>query len=203
MKDEAQQSRVSLSSLWRVFCAIELPPEVRRRAGDHIANLRASVPEVRAGWDRPEKLHLTLKFFGEIEQGRVNALRDAASRAAGRASPFDLAIEGAGRFPPHGLPRVLWLGVTDASGALARLQSHLEDECAREGFPKEARPFHPHITIARLRRPEGARRLAALHLEKDFARTEFRVPSLVVIRSELLPGGSRYTELSRHALKDD
>ena len=183
-----------------MFCAVELSAEARERAALHIADLRSRAPDVSAGWERPEKLHITLKFMGEIEQGRVAALSSAAERAARGVPPFDIGIEGVGAFPPRGLPRVLWLGVADTSGVLARLQQRLEDECAGGGFPREDRAFHPHLTIARLRRPRGARFLAALHSEKGFAPAHFCVDALVVLRSELGPGGSRHTELSRHPL---
>ncbi|HYY58422.1 MAG TPA: RNA 2',3'-cyclic phosphodiesterase [Pyrinomonadaceae bacterium] len=186
--------------LLRVFCAVELPAEVRGRAADHIADLRSRLPDVRAGWERPEKFHVTLKFLGEVEPVCAAALSSAAERVARGVKPFDLSLEGAGVFPPRGLPRVLWLGITDTSGGLARLHKRLEDECAEAGFPREDRPFHPHLTIARLRVPEGARRLAALHHEKGFAPAVFSVNALSMLRSELGPGGSRYTELARHPL---
>ena len=189
--------RVSASSL-RVFCAVELPPEVRARAAEHGATLRDRVREARASWPRAENLHLTLKFLGEIEPGRVEALSSAASRAAQNTRPFNLTIEGAGAFPPRGTARVLWLGIKDSSGELARLQNNLEDECAREGFKREERPFHPHLTLARIRAPQGARELARLHQEAGFEAIEFAVTDLVVMRSELGPGGSRYTPVSRH-----
>ncbi|MBA3806468.1 MAG: RNA 2',3'-cyclic phosphodiesterase [Acidobacteria bacterium] len=196
-----QPSALIPHPLIRVFCAVELPTEIRRRVGDHIADLRSRMPRARASWDHSEKLHLTLKFLGEIEQERAAFLRDAAARAARTVSPFNIIIEGAGTFPPRGLPRVLWLGVRDASGFLAQLQLNLENECEGVGFPREARPFHPHLTIARLHsKPEGARSLAALHQESGFAPAEVSVNHLIVIRSRLGPGGSIYTELSRHGL---
>jgi 2'-5' RNA ligase len=111
-----------------------------------------------------------------------------------------LKVEGAGAFPPRGLPRVLWLGIADSQGALARLQKCLEDECAAEGFAREERPFSPHLTLARIRAPQGARELAQLHQETNFEPVEFPVSDLTVLRSDLEPGGSRYTEISRHAL---
>ena len=184
----------------RVFCAVELPDSIRASAGEQIEALRRLAPDVRAGWERPEKLHITLKFLGEIEQARVGALAAAAERAARSLEPFDLSVEGAGAFPPRGAARVLWLGLKDSTSALALLQRRLEDECAAEGFDREARPFNPHVTIARLRLPAGARRLATLHEEKGFARAEFSVRDLVLIRSELGRGGSRYSLLSRHPL---
>lgn len=185
---------------WRVFCAVELPPEVRARTSDHAARLRECSTQTRASWPRADNLHLTLKFLGEIAQTRVEELSIAASRAALSVQPFNLTIEGAGAFPPRGLPRVIWLGINDSSGSLARLQSNLEEECAAAGFAREERPFHPHLTLARIRAPQGARELARLHRETGFAAIEFPVTELVVMRSELGAGGSRYTEISRHEL---
>jgi 2'-5' RNA ligase len=184
----------------RVFCAVELPAEVRALASEHAALLRERFREVRASWPRAENLHLTLKFLGEIEESRAEALSNAAARAAADSRPFTLKLEGAGAFPRRGAPRVIWLGVADSSGGLAHLQSRLEDECEREGFAREERAFHPHLTLARLRAPQGARALAQSHQETGFEPLEFPVTELVVMLSELGPGGSRYTPLSRHEL---
>ncbi len=90
--------RVSASSL-RVFCAVELPARARERAAEHAARLRERFSEVRASWPRAENLHLTLKFLGEIEEGRAEALSKAAGRVAEKSRPFKLSIEGAGAFP--------------------------------------------------------------------------------------------------------
>lgn len=184
----------------RVFCAVELPAEVRARAAEHAALLRERFKEVRASWPRAENLHLTLKFLGEIEESRAALVSAAAARAAGESQPFGLTVEGAGAFPPRGAPRVLWLGVRDESGGLARLHGRLEAECAAAGFEREERPFHPHLTLARLRAPQGARPLAQFHQEAGFPAARFSVTELAVVLSELGPGGSRYTPLSRHAL---
>jgi 2'-5' RNA ligase len=194
---------VSRSSLLRVFCAIELPAEVRERAARHIARLREAVPEVRASWERTEKLHITLKFLGEIAPKRVEALSGAASSATRIARTFTLELAGAGAFPPHGSPRILWLGINDPSGSLARLQSRLEEECASAGFAREERSFHPHLTLARIRAPQGARTLAQAHRETAFETIEFAVTALVIMRSDMGTGGSRYTEISRHRFKTE
>jgi 2'-5' RNA ligase len=187
---------------WRTFCAVELPSEVRSRVAETIARLREAAPEVRASWERPEKLHITLKFIGEVAPARIVALSSAASRAARGNQPFELKLEGAGAFPPRGDPRVLWLGIKDEAGALLRLQKSLEDECAAEEFRREDRPFHPHLTLARIRAPESARSLARLHQESILEAIEFAVTDLIVLRSELGAGGSRYREISRHRLDD-
>lgn len=185
----------------RVFCAIELPLEIRERLIEHIKLLRESVPEVRASWERLEKLHLTLKFLGEIARDRIGMLSDAAGRAARRTRPFTLALADAGMFPPRGVPRILWIGINDLSGALGELQHHLEDEGESAGFAREARPFHPHVTIARVRSPQGAPKLSELHQKLGFESIKFPVQEIVVMKSDLGPGGSSYTELSRHKFK--
>lgn len=181
---------------------MELPGEVRAAAAAHASRLRREFPDARASWARPEGLHITLKFIGEVEAARVEALSHAAGAAAEGFAPFSLTIEEPGTFPPRGAVRVLWLGVKDVSGRLAQLQSRLERECAAVGFPVEARAFKPHLTVARLRTPQGAHALAEAHRHATFGPYHFEVGELLVIRSELGPGGSRYTPLSRHALGD-
>jgi 2'-5' RNA ligase len=184
----------------RVFCAVELPDELRSRVAERARCLRAEFPEVRASWERPEKLHITLKFLGDIEPARVEDLSRAAARAISNVEPFELTIEEPGSFPPHGQPHVLWLGIVDASGRLAFMQHELETECAAVGFARESRPFKPHLTLARIRSPQGARELAAAHRSTAFEPQRFEVSELVSMRSELSPQGSRYTPLSRHRL---
>jgi 2'-5' RNA ligase len=195
----------------RIFCAVELPDDVRASVAAHISRLReaagssssSSASPLKAGWERAEKLHLTLKFLGELERARVEALTRAAERAAEGVDKFELTLEETGAFPASGNPRVLWLGLRDDTRQLAALQERLEKECARENFPREARAFHPHITIARIRIPNAAaRRLAKLHSETKFEAARFSVNEFVVMQSELGTAvGSRYTPLSRHALK--
>jgi 2'-5' RNA ligase len=184
----------------RVFFAVELPDETRQRVARYVEDLRGRAPQVRASWERAEKLHLTLKFIGEVEAERVEGLKLAAGRAGSGVAPFDISIAGTGAFPPRGAPRVLWLGVLDEGGRLAELQRRLETECAAEGFPREQRAFRPHLTLARLRAPQGAAQLSTLHTRSDFGPETFTVGELVLVRSELAPGGSRHTPLSRHTL---
>ncbi len=185
---------------WRVFIAIELPHNVRIRLAEHINTLRHSIPEVRASWSREDNLHLTLKFLGDIPVANVEKLSAAASTAASKVEPFEIFVEDCGAFPERGQPRVLWIGIDDPSGKLSELNRALEDECANAGFAREARAFHPHLTIARIRQPHGSRQLAAMHTEIGFNREITSVSELAVIRSELSSEGSRHTIISRHVL---
>jgi len=185
---------------WRVFCAVELPEEVRARLEDHVGRLRKEVPEATASWSRVENIHLTLKFFGNVAVDRTPVISDAASRTAREFPAFRIGIGGTGVFPKPSRAQVLWIGVNDPSGNLSALQKRFDDECLADGFSKEDRAYRPHLTIARLRNPEGARRLADAHLNMTFANIEVPLTELVIFRSELSPKGSKYTALSHHHL---
>ncbi|MGH9927937.1 MAG: RNA 2',3'-cyclic phosphodiesterase [Pyrinomonadaceae bacterium] len=185
---------------WRVFCAIELPKPTRELVLRHIACLKAAVLDARASWSRDANLHLTLKFLGDVPQASVSDFSKAALRAVAGVQPFSIRLEQTGAFPSHGQPRVLWIGINDLSTKLAELHARLEEESAQAGFAKEARPFHPHLTIARLRKPDNARALVVAHKQMVFDPLDIAVSELVVIKSELGSEGSKYTVVSRHPL---
>src|SRR3954467_9999091 len=104
---------MSVGESIRVFCAVELPLEIRAAVAAHAARLRRDFPDARASWAQPEGLHVTLTFIGEVEAARVEAISGAAGAAVEGLKPFRLSIEESGTFPPHGAARVLWLGVKD------------------------------------------------------------------------------------------
>ena len=185
---------------WRIFCAIELPDAVRANLQKHVEQLREAVPDAAASWTRVENIHLTLKFFGNVAIDRIQKISNAASRAVKEFPPFPIGIAKTGVFPKPSRAQVLWIGVGDPAGKLSELQKRLEDECAKEGFAKEDRAYRPHLTIARIRGPGGARRLADTHLQMQFEPAEINVNELIVFRSELSSKGSRYTAISRHEL---
>ena len=185
---------------WRVFCAAELPDEVRKRLQEHIQRLRGDVPDVAASWSRVENIHLTLKFFGNVELDRVQTISDAAERTVAEFPAFQITVGNTGVFPRPSRAQVLWIGVNDPSGKLSDLQKRFDDECAAQGFAKEDRAFRPHLTIARLRKPHGARRLADTHLNMQFEPLPVTLTELIIFRSELSSKGSKYTAISRHQL---
>lgn len=190
-----------LRTSWRLFCAFELPQGLRSKIEKHSQRVREAVPEATASWSRPEGIHLTVKFFGNVDQTKAPLISNALARAVEDVSPIRISVGGTGVFPRPSRPQVLWIGINDANGALAQLRERVEDECAREGFPKEDRAFRPHLTIARIRKPHNANRLAEAHLRTDFAAVELVLNELLLFRSELSPEGSRYTPLSRHRLQ--
>src|SRR5437588_2884593 len=115
-------------STYRTFIAIEIPADIRRRIKEHIDQLRAAFPDVRASWTREDNLHLTLKFLGDVAVARIPALSDAVAAAAHEINPFDLIVSGCGAFPPHGRPKVLWLGVHDAAATTFAPNQHVSSD---------------------------------------------------------------------------
>lgn len=194
---------------YRTFIAIEIPPDIRQRIKEHIDQLRAAFPDVRASWTREDNLHLTLKFLGNVPVTSIPALSDAVAEAAHTIDPFELVVSGCGTFPPHGRPKVLWIGcagIPPASSlrplplALSSLHTALEDHCADANFEREPRAYHPHLTIARLRESKESRTLAEHHKQLGFPAQTFTVSELVVFQSELSSKGSKHTALARHEL---
>ncbi len=182
----------------RTFVAVELSDAIRRRLGEAQERLRSARCAVK--WVKPELMHITLKFLGEIEEGVIAGIEGAMASAAEGIAPFDLTVAGLGAFPERGAPRVLWAGVRD-NGSLAILNRRLEDGLERLGFARESRPFSPHLTIGRVKDPHGAGALRG-PLGREAA-TQFgscRVESLVLMLSTLSPAGPTYTPLLRHGL---
>lgn len=186
---------------YRTFIALEIPAELRATVIDYIKDLRDKVSDVSASWSREDNLHLTLKFLSDVPVARIEDVSGAASAAARASGPFELILAGSGVFPTRGKPSVLWIGIEDPQGGLRELQKNLEDECAARGFARDARAYHPHLTVARIRRPRGLRLLAAAHSAPGFRTKKFKATEIVVFRSELLPEGSKHTPISRHLLE--
>jgi 2'-5' RNA ligase len=176
-----------MTTTWRVFCAVELPQEVRAQLEDHMLRLRKEIPDVAASWSRVENIHLTLKFFGNVEVDRIEGISRALDRGVKDVAPFEIGIGKTGSFRSQ----VLWIGVSDPSGTLTALHQRLGSE---------DRAYRPHLTIARIRRPQGAKRLVDAHLQMQFQNVTVQVKEIVLFRSELSPKGSKYTALSKHGL---
>lgn len=185
----------------RIFTAIDISDETRRMTADYITDLRAAFPNVRVGWDKPEKLHLTLKFLGDIDKAQLRNLAEAVEETVKRISSFKLRISKTGTFPSEKKARVLWLGVEDEKGSLQKLNEILENECERKGFAKEKRSFKAHLTIARLREPQNSKELIERHLQNNFESVEFTVSGITIYESNLQKSGSIYSIVSEHKLK--
>lgn len=176
----------------RLFVALELTEEVRAAVRALIARLEPAGADLR--WVRPEGMHLTLKFIGEVPEEKLAPLQ-AALGAVVSAAPVALNFHGLGYFPNERAPRVLWVGA-QASANLAPLAADLEAALEPLGIAREKRPFSPHLTLGRFRSSKGLPRLQeeiARLPGLDFGRVETR--ELALYQSRLAPGGAQYTRL--------
>lgn len=181
----------------RLFLAVDLSARLRRSVETAQRELSRACSGWR--WIRPDAIHLTLRFLGEVGEDRRHALDRGWRDVARDAESFTFGLEGIGVFPSRGSPRVLWLGVREDpdAGRLVTLARRVEAAARDAGFAPEARPFRPHLTIARARpdsRPEVP--IAPPALPDD--RVEAR--ELVLFRSELRPGGAVYSRIAAYPL---
>jgi RNA 2',3'-cyclic 3'-phosphodiesterase len=176
----------------RLFVALEVPLEVRESLASLIRELRALAP--RAKWVRPENLHVTLKFIGNVEPAKSDEIRTTlATVRAGQ--PVDVRFRGLGFFPSEKRPRVLWAGV-EASANLAELAGAIDERTAALGIEPERRAFAPHLTLARFERPGVSRELQSAitaHASRNFG--TLRTSTFQLIESKLKPSGAEYTTL--------
>jgi 2'-5' RNA ligase len=184
----------------RIFTAIDISEETREKAAGYVKQMRGEFPNLRVGWEKPEKLHLTLKFLGDIDEIELDNLIGAVENTAKRISKFNLQITQTGAFPSVKKARVIWLGVKDASENLQKLNEILEAECAAKNFARETRSFKPHLTIARLREPQNSKTLIEKHLENEFEAAEFEVSEITIYESVLQKSSSIYTVVSKSEL---
>jgi RNA 2',3'-cyclic 3'-phosphodiesterase len=188
----------------RLFVAISPPDGVRRRLAALVAELSASAG--RAGndvrWIPPENVHLTLHFLGGVPDARVADVKAAVSAAAAAGAPhLSLEVKGAGGFPNARRPRIVWLGVGGDVAALGLVVADLGKRLTPLGFPPEARPFSPHLTVGRAREQRGAPGLGgALAHAAEAEGVAWRVSELVVFESFLSPKGPRYEAIHRAPL---
>jgi 2'-5' RNA ligase len=184
----------------RTFLALELPDTVRNILRRRIERLTRMIPEVR--WVDPEGLHVTLAFLGELDDEKLDAATQAAATVAGVHAPFSLRLAGLGTFGSAHAPRVIWVGLAGEKAHLLSLQAAVADDLAARGFPREERPFSPHLTLARIKRPLTDDALAALARVRHEPPPDatWRADAIAVMKSELLRPAARYTAHSNWPL---
>ncbi len=147
-------------------------------------------------WTNPEAIHLTLKFFGNIEESRIDPILKSIEGPIRNAHPFSLKVRGVGAFPHLKNPRVIWIGLVDEREALTTLQKQIEIYLEKIGFQPEDRPFHPHLTLGRMKSSRGKEELAGrMEGYREEAFGDFEVERVVLFKSDLRPSGPIYTSL--------
>jgi RNA 2',3'-cyclic 3'-phosphodiesterase len=183
--------------LTRTFIALEMNDALQRHLTDVIRQVAQVLPTIR--WVDPASIHLTLAFLGELNDEQVAEAVQATEIAAQQAHPFSYRLLHLGTFGLVHNPRVIWMGVEEASGSLAAIHRLLSQQLLQRGFAIETRPFSPHLTLARLKSPLSAQerqQLQSLLTDKSpnlVTTSAYAVHHLDVMKSELLRTGARYT----------
>ena len=186
----------------RIFIAIDIPAEIRARMVEFIERARPYASDAR--WARPEGLHVTLKFVGEVKEDQLERIKSAL--AAVKAAQFPMTFSNTGFFPTAKSPRVFWIGVSGGE-ALTQLAAAVDNATQSAGVPKEERAYSPHLTLARAGSAPGIQ-----HQLKPLASFVETAPApqfgtmtadaFWLYQSQPQRGGSKYTKLAKFALAD-
>jgi 2'-5' RNA ligase len=178
----------------RLFIALTLPEPVRNA----LAVLAEPLPGV--DWIRPDQLHVTLRFLGDVATDLIEPMQRRLEKI--HVAPFILPIEGIGAFPPNRPPRVLWIGVGSGHPRLFQLRQRVDDALLAAGLQLDVRTFHPHITLARCTENAAPAVAHWMHVHRAEAAPPFRVEDFALYASELRPGGAVHTLKQRFPLSD-
>jgi len=178
----------------RLFIAIGLPDSWKQI----LAQPESSIAWLGRGvkWVDPHIMHLTLRFLGDVAENDLPNLETAISDAVSGSAAFSMRIRGTGVFPSPKRPRVYWAGL-EAPPTLMDLQSRIEQEMSKLGFEKDENPFHPHLTLARIKDPIGKERMTEALLNFRLESEPFTVTEVLLMQSHLSPEGAHY-EAVRH-----
>jgi 2'-5' RNA ligase len=192
-------NQLHMSDTIRSFIAIELPEKIIDAIQKVQERMRSYGFNVR--WVRPQNVHLTLKFLGDINEADAEKVGRAIFESAKGFAPLALAVKGVGTFPSIKRPRVIWIGVAGQLNELIGLQKTLDGKLAAIGFPAEKRAFKGHLTLGRAKGSIGPKQLLEAMAELAGFETEpFVADKVALFKSELKPSGAVYTKLMEASL---
>ena len=183
----------------RCFLAVEISDEVRKAAGQLMDRLRKGIQftKARPAWVRIENQHFTIVFLGNRSPEQVEQIKAVLADLPREIAPFRVAVGGLGVFPNERSPRVLWLGVREGTEAFSALYDKVIPRLRPVGFEPETRPYHPHLTLARIKSFRGAAEMmGVVRSHQNEPCGEFTASGLTFFRSQLHPDGAVYTPLA-------
>jgi len=185
----------------RLFFCVPLPQEAKDRAARALAPARKAAGEGGLSWTKPEQMHLTLAFLGEHPSEALAGMFAAAEPCC-QIKAFEAVLTGVGAFPDPRRAHVLWLGISQGASELSALAERLCAGLRAAGFELEARPFKPHLTVARVKRGGERDAERALKAAEVGEVARFHVGRLLLMKSELSPKGARHEEVRAFRLTD-
>jgi 2'-5' RNA ligase len=183
-----------------LFVAAEIGTRLAHKVGSVVDELRArveaSAPKAKVTWVAVDRLHVTVRFIGQVDDDRVEAFRRSLRRPlSGKA--FDLSCGGVGSFPKGGSPRVLWVALADGTDALGAVERQISARLLDLGIAEESRPYTPHLTLARVREPAGLKSASLLEGLRDVRIGKTHIDAITLFESKLSPKGPTYVPLER------
>ena len=179
----------------RTFIAIELPDHIIESFIEIQNSLKSQRFKIR--WSKPENIHLTLKFLGNIQHDDVEKIINVMNESFIRFTPISIAAKGTGAFPGLARPRIVWVGIGDGKKELACLQDTLSENLEKIGFPKDDRPFKGHLTIGRVKsRPDPEKFIRTMQEFRNFKSESFIADKIIFFKSDLKSTGPVYTRLA-------
>lgn len=183
----------------RLFIGVAIPEELKQKLLP-IQKQTEGLSDIKLV--EPENLHFSLKFLGEVNEDRLNEIREVLTSIAARFSHFALTVAGLGAFPSMDLARILWTGCSTGAKELEALAGLIDSELSKIGFQAEERPFRAHLTLGRIRLVENNPELQKFIFEnKKTEFSSFKVSKVSLIESKLSPAGPIYTEIFSVGLK--
>jgi len=187
----------------RLFVAVDVGSDVQRAASRTIEDMKRRseqrAPHARVTWVKPEQLHLTVQFIGQVDAALAEQIRVALARPL-RAPAFDLTIEGTGTFPPKRPPRVIWAGIGKGIDNLRSVEQEVRARLDGLVHSTGERDFHPHLTLGRVKNPAGLRPVPLLEGLESTVFGVVRVAAVTLFESRLSSSGPTYIALGRSEL---
>jgi len=180
----------------RLFIAIDIDESTKKTLAEAVRSPQQKLKDL--SWTTPEQWHLTLAFLGEVETSLALSLQKRLAEV--KAFPFVLKVGGTGVFPHWASPRVFWAGVSESED-MQNLYTHLWDILKTEGFSPDERDFHPHLTLARIKKVLSLEEKKLLQTV-SIPTKEVHIDAFHLYQSELHPRGARYTKLMTYPLKE-
>ncbi len=181
----------------RTFVGVELSSSIRERISALQNELRKTLPPMN--WVRPESIHLTLKFLGYVESSRIPQIQSVLEPIGRSRKSFSITVQGLGVFPHIKRPRIFWIGVTGKTQPLEELVLEIETALEPLGFPPEEKAYHPHLTLARIKRENsivGSALLKDKILDHPYPSGTLNIDRFILFQSDLAASGPIYTPLA-------
>ena len=182
----------------RLFVALPLPAPVKAELNALVHALKRGAPGVR--WVRPDHMHVTLRFLGDVEDVQCDALVESLRRVT-ELSPFTFNLSGLGAFPDRKRPRVIWTGIDSGCQRVVELAACVEKSVVACGLPSEDRPFSPHLTLGRVKEPGHFAAMWQTAADQPFKGKPVHATDVRLIWSTLTPAGPVYRDVESFPLR--